>query len=378
MSLRVTHKRVVSRGDIPGSNGGVYNPGAVLSGAAIFMLCRREIDYRFTPFVFPESLILDPGTFGVIRRRTLKRGPYPEGCRIEDFRCICFDGMLLAAHCLVEPARIKPAISRIVDDCIEPYDDFNLPITIARVEKNWVLFEHRAALHCLYQLDPLTIFVREDGGWRLVKKEESGWANEYPRILSNSTNLIPFLDGYLGFWHTIVDGRYIQGAFVLSRDLEIKYKTGVLLDGAAVREGYKPGVLYVSSLVEHAGRILAFYGEGDAHTSVAIFDAEELARELLRSPFKYRSAVRIRYHGSSMGDVFRALSALQRFSAYRDFPRIQLYVSDLRLRAVIEVFKIPNLTVHDQGQRRHYHYAVFGQTGTILAAESIALETGHA
>jgi predicted GH43/DUF377 family glycosyl hydrolase len=372
VSLRVTHQRIVSRGDIPGSNGGVYNPGAVLSGSTIFMLCRREVDYRFTPLVFPESLTLDPDTLSIVGRRTLKKGAYPEGSRIEDFRCIRFDDMLLVAHCLVESARIKPAISRIVEDRIEPWDDFNLPISAARVEKNWVLFERRGELHCLYKLDPLTIFVRRNSGWHLIKEEENGWADEFPRMLSNSTNLIPFLDGHLGFWHTILDGRYVQGAFLLGRDLKIRYKTGALLDGAAVREGYKPGVLYVSSLVEHAGRILAFYGEGDSHTSVAIFDAEELARTLQRSPPKFSVPLYIRYHGGSMGDLFRALIAVRQFSAAREAPPIRLYVSDMRLCPVVEVFKIPNLTVHERERQRPYDYAVFGQTGTILAPEAIA------
>src|SRR5208283_3130002 len=150
-------------------------------------------------------------------------------------------------------------ISRIVGDRIDPYDDFDLPINLAYVEKNWVLFEHHGELHCLYRLDPLTIFSRNVHGWRLIKEEENGWADQYPCMLSNSTNLIPFLDGYLGFWHTVLEGRYVQGAFLLDSDLRIKHKTDILLDGAAVQEGYKPGVLYVTSLVAHGGRILAFY-----------------------------------------------------------------------------------------------------------------------
>jgi predicted GH43/DUF377 family glycosyl hydrolase len=371
MSLQVAHRRLVSRGDIPGSAGGVYNPGAVLVGSLVLLLCRREIDYRFSTVVFPESFHVDPDTLAVVGRHTLSKGRYPAGCRIEDFRCIDFDGMLLVAHSLVGRERIKPIISRVIDKHIEPFDDFALPIDIGRIEKNWVLFEKDGQLHCLYKLDPLTILVRRtDGSWRLVKEEENGWADGFERTLSNSTNLIPFMGGYLGFWHTILRGRYVQGAFLLDHDLAIKYRTGILLDGAQVRDGYKPGVLYVSALVEHVGRILAFYGEGDAHTSVAVFDAAALAEELARSPFRAVDALRIRYDGTSMGDLFRAMKTLHSVSGTIGNSRLRLYVKDLHVQPVIQLFKIPNLTVYEQGRRVDYHYNLLGETGQLLPAMS--------
>jgi hypothetical protein len=369
VSLRVSRRRLVSRGEIPGSSGGVYNPGAVLVGPSIALLCRREVDYRFTTDVHPERVLVDPDSLAVLGHRTLRKGTYPEGSRIEDFRCLEFDGMLLVVHNLVGSQRIKPVISRIVDDRLEPFDDFDLPIEMGRVEKNWVLFEKGGALYCIYKLDPLTIFARTpDGPWQLVKEdEESGWAAELENTLSNSTNLIPYHGNYLGFWHTVLRGRYVQGAYLLGDDLEIKYRTGILLDGAEICEGHKPGVLYVSSIVQHRDRVLAFFGEGDAHTSVAIFEGDELWDELVRSPFRAMDAAQIRYEGTSTGDLFRAMRALQEFSAGRNHPPIRLYVGDLRLRPMIEFFKIPNLVVYAQRRRCQYDYEVYERTVRPLA-----------
>jgi predicted GH43/DUF377 family glycosyl hydrolase len=369
-SLRIRRRRLVSRGDIPGSEGGVYNPGAVLAGPSIVLLCRREVDYRATAEVYPERILVDPDTLRVVGHRTLETGPYPAGCRIEDFRCLRFEGMLLVVHTLVGRDRIKPVLSRVVGDRLELFDDLELPVETARVEKNWVLFEKDRALHCLYKLDPLTVFVRTGPRrWRLVKEEENGWADQVDGALSNSTNLIPFMDGYLGFWHTVIERRYVQGAFLLGDDLDIEYRTGVLLDGAEVRDG-KPGVLYVSSLVRHEGRVFAFYGEGDAHTSVAVFDGDELAGVLARSPFRRAEAIRVRYDGTSTEDLFRAMQALQAFSRRRGHPPIRLYVTDVGLRHGVRLFKIPNLAVREQRRHGHYDYAVNGPVDLASLARS--------
>ncbi len=285
MRPQALHRRIVSRGDLPGSDGGIYNPAAVPAGSAILLLCRREIDYRFTARVHPEAILVDPDSFAVLRHWTLQKRGFPRSSRVEDFRLLAHRDELLVVHTLVTEDRIKPVISRVSGRRLELFDELELPVAIDRVEKNWVLFERGGTIHCLYRLDPLTIFARKRrGSWTLVRREPSGWSGELEGGLSNSTNLIPFMDGFLGFWHTRLHGRYVQGAFLLDADLRLRFRTGVLLDGADVREGFKPGVLYVSALVEHRGTILAFYGEGDAHTSVAIFDARELEDELRRSP----------------------------------------------------------------------------------------------
>jgi predicted GH43/DUF377 family glycosyl hydrolase len=342
----VRQRRVLSRGDIPGSDGGIYNPGAMAWGGAIVLLCRREIDLRFSRFVHAERVILDPDTLAVREHRTLRRRGYPEEARIEDFRCLTRNGAAFCIHTLIHAGRIRPLLSRFDEFHIEPCDAMELPFRAAPVEKNWVLFEHDGALHCLYRLDPLTVLRCEaDHKWRLLKREENGWADECSGTLSNSCNLIAFMDGYLGFWHSIVGGRYVQGALLLGADLCIRYRTGVLLDGQEVTAGYKPGVLYVSGLVRVGQRILAFYGEGDSHTGVAEFDAAELAAELRRNPFQPAPVLRVRFTGTRMGDLYRAMMTLRGLSREHGEPRIRLYVGDPGLASAVAVFGVPKVAL---------------------------------
>jgi predicted GH43/DUF377 family glycosyl hydrolase len=339
-------RRVLSRGDLPGSNGGIYNPGALLTERSILLLCRREIEYRFEPaLVFPELITLDRTTLEVVRHRTLAKVGFPLDTRIEDFRCIAFDRQRLVVHSTVTRERIKPMISRMYDDALQRHDDFDLPVAPVRVEKNWVLFEHQGALHCLYKLDPLTIFVRRaPGQWERVVHSDNGWSARLERMLSNSANLVPVDDGYLGFWHSIVGDRYVQGAFLLGHDLNIRYQTGPLLDGADIRDGFKPGVLYVSALVDDGVRVLAFYGEADAHTGVAVFDRNELLQELRRHRFVAVDVVRVRYRGETLSDAFRALQRLQQFAERTQQGRIRLYVEPA-IQPTFEQLAFPRLQV---------------------------------
>ncbi len=346
MTTVVRQRRLLSRGDIPGSDGGIYNPGALARGPKVILLCRREIDYRFSPIVHAERILLDSETLSVIEHGTLLRRGFPEAARIEDFRCLDFDGATLCIHTLIQAGGIRPTLSRFDERHIERVDALALPVREALVEKNWVLFVHDGALHCLYRLDPLTVLRREpDAAWKLLLREENGWGDEFSSTLSNSCNLIAFMDGYLGFWHSIVAGRYVQGALLLGPDLRIRYRTGVLLDGQEVTTGYKPGVLYVSALLRLGRRVLAFYGEGDAHTSVAEFDAAELEAELRRNPFRPAAPLRVRFAGTHMGELYRAMLALRRLSQEHGEPPIRLYVADPGLAPAIAVFGVPKLAL---------------------------------
>jgi hypothetical protein len=247
---------------------------------------RREIDYRFTSIAHVERVLLDAATLQPRAHNTLVRRGFPVDARVEDCRSLRFRGQTLCVHTLVHGGVIRPVLSRVTDREIVYTGPISLPTETTRIEKNWVLFDHGGELHCLYRLDPLTIFARgRNGTWRLVKRVDNGWSASFAGMLSNSANLVPFAGGHLGFWHSIVDGRYVQGAMLLDENLDIACATGALLDGHDAVRGYKPGVLYVSALVVHAGRVLAFYGEGDAHSGVATFDAAELEAELRRRPF---------------------------------------------------------------------------------------------
>ena len=131
----------------------------------------------------------------------------------------------------------------------------------------------------------------------------------------------------------------------------------MLLDGRRAALGHKPGVLYVSSLVEHGGRILAFYGEGDAHTGVAIFDAAALADELARHPFRRADPVTLRLEVQSMGELFRAMSALRARADRDPDPHYWIDVSPRSLGEVVRRFGVRGVSVRDLGGRAALDFA---------------------
>lgn len=341
-----SRRRLLERGDLPGSDGGLYNPGAWLDGERIQLVVRREIDYRFTPIAHAERIALDAATLAVVEHRTLARRGFPDDARIEDFRPMRYRGETLCVHTMVHDGRIRPVMSRVTEGEIAFGGPIELPIAPAPIEKNWVLFEHEGELHCLYRLDPLTIFARgARGRWRLRKRVDNGWGADFRAMLSNSANLVSFDGGLLGFWHSIVDGRYVQGAMRLDDRLDLVATTGVLLDGRDAAPGHKPGVLYVSALVVRDRRVLAFYGEGDAHTGVAILDADALSAELGRCPFVARPPVTVRLKPASMGELYRAMVRLDDISRAGPPRPIWVDVPDPALHEIVPRFGVRGLSI---------------------------------
>lgn len=348
MKLTIPCRRLISRGDLPGSDGGIYNPGATLTRDGIVLVPRREIDLRFSTIAHAERVVLDPDTLALVSHRTLARRGYPEDVRLEDFRTIEHRGQSLAVHTVVRPGSIRPMISRLGERTIEPADPVALPFATPWIEKNWALFEHEGRLHMLYRLDPLTILARDDAGaWRLVKRVHNGWGDRFRKMLSNSANLVPFDGGLLGFWHSIVGERYVQGALKLDRNLDLVAATGVLLDGKRVRRGVKPGVLYVSALVVRGGEVLAFHGEADEHVGVATIDAGWLAEQLRAAPFVPVQGLRVQLAPGSMGELFRAMDACRRIVQRRDRPHVWIEAATPEVAQIVPRFGIPRLSVRD-------------------------------
>ena len=189
-----SRRRLLERGDLPGSDGGLYNPGAWLDGERIQLVVRREIDYRFTPIAHAERVALDAATLAVVEHRTLARRGFPDDARIEDFRPMRFRGETLCVHTMVHDGSIRPVLSSVTDGEIAYRGPIALPLAPMPIEKNWVLFEHEGELHCLYRLDPLTIYARgARGKWRLRKCVDNGWSAVLEASYISDQN---FVDAY--------------------------------------------------------------------------------------------------------------------------------------------------------------------------------------
>ena len=261
-------------------------------------------------------------------------------------------------------------ISEIINGTLRPYDAFDLPIGLKTVEKNWVLFEHQNQLHCIYALDPLTIFRRESNGqWVLIIEEDNGWSGDFPFYLSNSVNLIPFHSGYLGFWHSIEYGAYVHGAYWLDQKLRLQYKTDVLIDGAIIQDGPKPGVIYITSVIEKEDTLLLFYGKADSDTAVMRLQSSELWNQLQQSACKFESdkKIRIQFQGSNLSDLFRAMQSLEKLSQSMPAHTLLLYVESADLLKLAKGLANEYIGVRNGLlYRGTYQYTLLGESGELV------------
>lgn len=323
--------RILSKGDIAESSGGLYNPGVLKKGDERIILVRHEKDYLFTNDVQATVIYgtLEDLKKGKYTIKTLKRKGFPEQTRIEDFRLFEYQNELFATCTFVfgwdgssnsEPKSITPIICKvkIEEEQIILYDHLDLPLKRKRVEKNWMVFVWNENLYCVYSLDPLVIFQHKGFSWKLVKEEENGLLNVLKTRLSGSgflslSAITHWRDQYmLGFWHTYVNNIIKQGAFILDMaTLDIVQFTEPIIDGEGWDDGYKKGICYVSGLVVNEETVEVWCGEADSHTSMLEFNKAELTDLLVRYPFKKQTPLKVCFRDAGLGDYICAMYAIQ-------------------------------------------------------------------
>ncbi len=339
--MEVTKHRIITLGDYPDSKGGLYNPGVVAEGDERLLLVRHEKDYYFTNDV---SATLVRGNIKDLKKgkngnfSVLKREGFPSNCRIEDFRLFKYKGELYASHTLVETKKgvkeayiIKPVVSKIIGDTIKYWDFMDLPIKMNRFEKNWLLWEWNGELYCIYSIDPLVIFKLEGWSWKLLKNEENGIAHFIREQLPNagyiSVSAITPLDEtrMLAFWHTIHDGIYKQGIFVLDMStLDVTCLTEPVLQGGGLK-GYKPEALYVSGLVVAGDKLEVWCGEADANTCMIEIGMKDVHDLIAKYPYKKITPKKILFRDNGLGDFICAAHALTGLRAADPLSKLKLY-----------------------------------------------------
>lgn len=279
MNCYVAYDRLLSRGEIDGSNGGLYNPGWAHNGQ---LLVRREVDYTWEQPSYPTMVDLETKI-----AKTLTPVGFPEKARLEDCRIFKWRDHTLVSH--VEYVRgpgatVYQRLSKIEDWNLVAWDRWEqIPTPRMNVEKNWVLASDGDDLFCVYSLDPLIVWRRvRQGIWKLVQHYQTGLTRSFGKPLHNSTHLVPFDGGYLGFWHYILDRSYVTGAYWLNTDWQLLKRTPILIDGSWVQDDvFKRGVVYVSHAEVLKEHVRLYYGEGDAHCGVATLATFDLRRLLV-------------------------------------------------------------------------------------------------
>lgn len=315
--LDIDHaKRLISLGDLPNSQGGIYNPGAVLFGGKIVIVCRRESNYEaykgryFDYPVYPTLLIQNPVTDVVERIATLEQVGFFEAFgknhRIEDFRPFVFNDEIFVGHVVIyEKAPgfnvTIQVISRLdlEKNTLTLSSIPKLPVPTNIVEKNWVYMDEEdgGQLHCIQNLYCPSVFELESepSGCNSssrsafsASKEGAGWVMTncfrgwkivgQKELISLSANPIWVDDKLLIFYHIKTPAyQYLNYACILG---EAQPNTPFLASNKA--QGKSSGVVYVMSAVYLKKRqlIRVYFGEGDAHSSYLDFESKKFMKSI--------------------------------------------------------------------------------------------------
>jgi hypothetical protein len=281
----------------------VINPGALQRDGRLELLCRGEPNDSTWLGDWTQNLAtpvwceLDKD-LAIRQHCFLQYDSLPFHFRPEDWRLLEYQDLLLTNHSiyLENNSRLhcRPGIS-VIDLDRRQLDLRHLllpPFDPTVEEKNWALFVHDGALLCVYSFNPYTVFRIDfdTGATEIViqnSRVEYEWIGKGGRFISSSTNPIIWDDDhYIMFIHDHLDPAfpeqrdrlYMQYAVLLSTTslLPTSIVPTPLLVGGRER-GRHPGVHYTSSLVNHEDTLYAFYGEGDSHSGVVLFDKDILA-----------------------------------------------------------------------------------------------------
>jgi predicted GH43/DUF377 family glycosyl hydrolase len=161
-------------------------------------------------------------------------------------------------------------------------------------EKNWMFFEHKEELHCVYSGSPEHVILRVDGE-KIVGEHRSPGPQWHWGVVRGGTPPVLIGDRYLAIFHSSLPTeiaphfvRYYGAAYTFEakppfRPLEISefpIMTGSEADGHRVDpryvEGWKPYVVFPCGLVEDDGGWLVSLGINDWQSAVARVTNQQL------------------------------------------------------------------------------------------------------
>jgi hypothetical protein len=281
----------------------LINPGALHRDGAFHLLCRGEPNDRTWLGYWADALATPvwcrfDDQLRLTSHCALRYVGLPPRQRAEDWRLFEYEGQLFTNHSVYlqngPQLQCRPGISTIdlgrrqlvLRHILRP------PFEPSTEEKNWAFFVHDGALLCVYSFNPYIVLQLDvaTGATAVViegRPVHYEWIGRGGRFVSNSTNPIVWSDDdYIMFIHDHIapewpeqrNRLYMQYAVLLSRTTLLPtgiVPTPLLIGGN--EQGRHPGVHYTTSLVNGDDALYAFYGEGDTHSGVVVFDKMQLA-----------------------------------------------------------------------------------------------------
>jgi hypothetical protein len=290
--LKPTAKKTLyRRGDVDGSEGGIFNPDQVVNEwDDIITIYRTEKNmdaYGNYSAGTAMPYVTDCGTEVKVKLR--KENPH----RIEDFRLFTYLENIYCNHKIVVNGKqgerdMKTALAHF--DEIGRFDFIgtpNLPIQLQKCDINWVFFSERERLYCIYQLQPYQLFYSDDIEiWHKqdVVQPKLNWFHKN-QFICNSTNPILVHGYYFMMFHSRESGVYHHGAVLINKDTkEIEYytKNSIIIKDLSLIEGWNKTILYVSGAIyfEETDTLRILFGEGDSHACYHEYNATEFIQAI--------------------------------------------------------------------------------------------------
>lgn len=281
----------------------IINPGVLYKDNQFSLLCRGEPDEQvwFGDFLAcqatPLWCTLDD-ELNLTNSFPLSYQDIPPQSRPEDWRLFEYQGKLYSNHSVYTildrdrwMIRSRPGISAVdlQRQKLELCWMLDPPFEPSPEEKNWSFFVHNGCLMCLYSFKPyilLEIDLKRGTVYKILEATLAYQWYDKGKFVGNSTNLVCWDDDYyIMFIHDYLEPKneqrnrsYMQYGILISKQtlLPTHVIPRPLIMGGD-EPGRHPGVHYTSSLVNREDGLYSFYGQGDSHIGMVLFNKDKLA-----------------------------------------------------------------------------------------------------
>ena len=287
--------RLAGRGSL-GFAAGILNPGAIARGDKICLLARgeqipwvqaKEDVATFLRSCRPVFYELDRDlTVTQAQAGTVVETPASRGTRLEDFRLFQFRGELFVNHSQLTP------FNRPTDGAVKPvvFENSRIGVALSRLdtsakkmtlmgnptvdfptgaaEKNWVMFEHEAALYLIYSLNPFHLLKASNWpelSFATVHRETLDLPDSGDGLkFRNSANPVAYdAHHFLHMVHKVYpDKRYAFWGVLIEKSSLLPKKISARPLVCGWQSSPAP-IIYACSLVVRPAEVLVFGGLND-------------------------------------------------------------------------------------------------------------------
>lgn len=278
-------KRTIFRaGELPNSDGGVFNPSAIVVNGELITILRKEKNLdcykKYThstaiPHIITEYRDFELPIEGVTNARR------------EDFRLFNSGSGIMVSYTKIVNGECSIAFGLLgaFNEALIGEVDVILPIEKKPMEKNWAFFESDQTLYCIYSLNPYRLF-KLDTDWKEVSVKQPKLKWFHSEYICNSSHPILIDNYYLMLFHTKELGVYFTGAVLLDKTKkEIVHYTKNSIRLKDYADGLNKGLIYASGCVylEDKNAIRILYGEGDSSACYSDFNKDELINAIINN-----------------------------------------------------------------------------------------------